>query len=586
MYTLTYYYTMEAVNEITQNQLIVNGLTVHGSTNLSDSLDSTNQSFIKDQMKINEMLAHKLAQNQKEIKSINDSLLSEHTTINNKIDIIDKKIIDNLTKLTKEDTLIKEKNNLFELSLMGHRSEIVNLSKKVNDYTTNLNKIKLDTNSSMENMNKNLLVSEENFQKIKEKINLVESKSSENETKLLNLSNVVQENISTWQKSKEKELEDVKSKLDNVSILFGDNYVALNTELNKFTKNICDVAVKSKENSSKIHGIEKNIEALTKQQAEHINLANDVSLKHERQLSTSLKQIEELENKLTLINTTINDLDKKNNMLTLKNNFTTEKMNTIDKRIDSQLELSKQVQTIFVNQHSTDKAFNIFKSSVSTIDKKVNELQETITIQTTQSMLNATSDLIKKIEECNINLQNEVQQKNKKIEELNKTINILTEQCGKANMTISNHETQLINVLAKISQLENKLLSQSQNIPLVAPKNSYDPSVSSISHNSTISSRSENLRKERSKTQLITLKDMKVSDDKRTIMCEIIGTTGNIYYVNSVGYPTCSCADNVLRGIRCKHIYYVLDSVLGVKNSSKEYFSFNELVKADGYKKI
>lgn len=93
------------------------------------------------------------------------------------------------------------------------------------------------------------------------------------------------------------------------------------------------------------------------------------------------------------------------------------------------------------------------------------------------------------------------------------------------------------------------------------------------------------IRKIRGCTQNILLKDIHVCENK-SVLCEIIGTTGNMYFVELVGKPCCTCADFANHNVRCKHIYYVLEKILGVKNSAKERYSFNELTKAENYRKM
>lgn len=94
----------------------------------------------------------------------------------------------------------------------------------------------------------------------------------------------------------------------------------------------------------------------------------------------------------------------------------------------------------------------------------------------------------------------------------------------------------------------------------------------------------DNLRKTRGCTQNIVLHDVHVSEN--SMVCEVIGTTGNTYFVELVGRPKCTCADFTGRNTRCKHIYYLLEKILNVKNYGKDTYSFNELTKSENYKKI
>jgi hypothetical protein len=43
----------------------------------------------------------------------------------------------------------------------------------------------------------------------------------------------------------------------------------------------------------------------------------------------------------------------------------------------------------------------------------------------------------------------------------------------------------------------------------------------------------------------------------------VLGTTGKTYVVKLIQEPECSCPDFCTRGVRCKHIYFVLQRVLG-----------------------
>jgi hypothetical protein len=73
-------------------------------------------------------------------------------------------------------------------------------------------------------------------------------------------------------------------------------------------------------------------------------------------------------------------------------------------------------------------------------------------------------------------------------------------------------------------------------------------------------------RKERAKSQrLFLLKEQwkSNSDENQDYLCDVLGTTGNVYHVNYVDDNwSCTCPDYLKREANCKHIYFVLYRVL------------------------
>lgn len=50
------------------------------------------------------------------------------------------------------------------------------------------------------------------------------------------------------------------------------------------------------------------------------------------------------------------------------------------------------------------------------------------------------------------------------------------------------------------------------------------------------------------------------------------GSTGNVYQIVIKNGPVCSCPDYTKRQIRCKHIYFVLITVLKVENTELDSY--------------
>jgi len=81
----------------------------------------------------------------------------------------------------------------------------------------------------------------------------------------------------------------------------------------------------------------------------------------------------------------------------------------------------------------------------------------------------------------------------------------------------------------------------------------------------------------RAKTQRIYLINRNVNDD--FAMFEVMGTTGNIYFVELDGNPTCTCPDHSQRKSRCKHILFMLAKLFNVPDPYKEEFTTKEIKK-------
>lgn len=70
-------------------------------------------------------------------------------------------------------------------------------------------------------------------------------------------------------------------------------------------------------------------------------------------------------------------------------------------------------------------------------------------------------------------------------------------------------------------------------------------------------------RRERAMTQPIYVLDCTIGSDTATF--DVLGTSKTVYHVtySIVETSRCSCPDHVVRGNTCKHIYFILDRVLG-----------------------
>jgi hypothetical protein len=81
----------------------------------------------------------------------------------------------------------------------------------------------------------------------------------------------------------------------------------------------------------------------------------------------------------------------------------------------------------------------------------------------------------------------------------------------------------------------------------------------------------------RAKTQRIYLINRDINDD--FAMFEVMGTTGNIYFVELDGNPTCTCPDFTQRSNRCKHILFMLVKLFNVPNPYQNKFTVKEIKK-------
>jgi hypothetical protein len=84
-------------------------------------------------------------------------------------------------------------------------------------------------------------------------------------------------------------------------------------------------------------------------------------------------------------------------------------------------------------------------------------------------------------------------------------------------------------------------------------------------------------RVHRAKTQKIYLVNRDVSDESATFT--IMGTTENIYEVELIGSPVCSCPDHQQRKNRCKHILFMLIKIFNVDEPYQEEFTLKEIKK-------
>lgn len=87
------------------------------------------------------------------------------------------------------------------------------------------------------------------------------------------------------------------------------------------------------------------------------------------------------------------------------------------------------------------------------------------------------------------------------------------------------------------------------------------------------------LRKLRSKVQKLYLIERKPPTEKYIRIFTVMGSTGNIYDVTITQSPTCTCPDYVSRKKRCKHIYFILMRIMGVKNEDDNEFTKYKLTR-------
>ena len=57
----------------------------------------------------------------------------------------------------------------------------------------------------------------------------------------------------------------------------------------------------------------------------------------------------------------------------------------------------------------------------------------------------------------------------------------------------------------------------------------------------------------------------------------IMGNSGRTYKVTITNRPSCTCPDYIMRGNRCKHIYFVLIRIMNISNYTDRQFSDEEL---------
>lgn len=91
-----------------------------------------------------------------------------------------------------------------------------------------------------------------------------------------------------------------------------------------------------------------------------------------------------------------------------------------------------------------------------------------------------------------------------------------------------------------------------------------------------------NARKYRGISQKLYLIESNDSQEKKEYI--IMGSTGNVYTVAVKEKPTCTCPDHKSRHNRCKHIYFVLIKIMGVKDIDKPIYTKDDL--SDMFKNI
>jgi len=84
-----------------------------------------------------------------------------------------------------------------------------------------------------------------------------------------------------------------------------------------------------------------------------------------------------------------------------------------------------------------------------------------------------------------------------------------------------------------------------------------------------------NLRKENALSHKLYYIDSKILSET-TKVYKIMGSTGNVYDVILDAKPSCTCPDCKYRGMKCKHIYFVLIKILKLTDD-KNSFTNEEL---------
>lgn len=84
-----------------------------------------------------------------------------------------------------------------------------------------------------------------------------------------------------------------------------------------------------------------------------------------------------------------------------------------------------------------------------------------------------------------------------------------------------------------------------------------------------------NLRKENALSHKLYYIDSKILSET-TKVYKIMGSTGNVYDVILDNKPSCTCPDCKYRGMKCKHIYFVLIKILKLTDD-KNSFTNEEL---------
>jgi hypothetical protein len=85
-------------------------------------------------------------------------------------------------------------------------------------------------------------------------------------------------------------------------------------------------------------------------------------------------------------------------------------------------------------------------------------------------------------------------------------------------------------------------------------------------------------RLERAKTHDLILDCVYIT--KNNIVCQVVGTTKNIYVVRLVGSPTCTCMDFENNGNRCKHILFMLHKKLKIDDIKKSTYHYMDIKNA------
>ena len=199
---------------------------------------------------------------------------------------------------------------------------------------------------------------------------------------------------------------------------------------------------------------------------------------------------------------------------------------------------------------------------VSTINK-VNSTEIRVT-NTDNLMMDMIGKMNMKLQEQSQHLNTKDQQ----IVELFDAINKLNQKINKIEQTQQTQQTKS-NCICECDNLKNRQFGSVNKSPIlnqtVTKSSCFEESKSLLK------------RLERANSQNINVELMFIGE--KSISCQILGTSKDIYIVSLVGEPTCTCADYENHKNKCKHILYVLHKILKI-DINKKSFEYDELILA------